>query len=322
MAALFRSVSAAILLLCAGCVSAPPPAYRQIDRKSDTYQEALAHEVEQQIANGKSKSEAQNGAEKQVDQQFVKAEKKRRTELVKPLQEALAALERPAGCWACTVTTTTITAKQTSKRLVQVERFDPFQPENRLWTLVSVNGVAPDEKKQQSYRHAKLRNWKNEQKKQSARKPPSEYVRTSAILHEFSCAQSELTNQATYTFERGPFHMTGVADEAGRLEVYTVDTPSRSIIRHYRKALGPTSLLGIRIEEDERSTDYIIVDPTLPPFVAKTTFRLRGKYLGADFGLTEVEAVYSDYCKVKCYDDRFEVKAGELSVLEILPTFD
>lgn len=37
-------------------------------------------------------------------------------------------------------------------------------------------------------------------------------------------------------------------------------------------------------------------------------------------GEVEQEAVYTDYRRVKCYNDRFEVKVGTLEVVDFLPS--
>lgn len=140
------------VFLVGGCVSSPQPAYRKVDVASSQFESTVALETEKELAKGKSAKAAEKIATSRVTRQFAQAEKTRRLDSVAPLLRALGSFDRPrAGCWACVVTTTTRSEKGTT---VQVEQFDPFQPEGRLWTLLSRDGVVPDEKTQAAYRSA------------------------------------------------------------------------------------------------------------------------------------------------------------------------
>ena len=147
-------------LLFAGCISRPPPpTYRNVDREAPAFKAAVARETERQREQGKSPAKAEEIATTKVTRQIIKTEKDRRIEQVAPLVAALTAFDHPRGCWAYTTTTTT---RKADKITVRVERYDAFQPEERLWTLVSHDGQTPDEKAQADYRRAKLRTWKRQ----------------------------------------------------------------------------------------------------------------------------------------------------------------
>ncbi|MEO5960385.1 MAG: hypothetical protein ABIR80_14820, partial [Opitutaceae bacterium] len=142
-------------LLFAGCISRPPPpAYRTVDREAPAFKEAVARETERQREQGKSPAKAQEIATTKITRQIIKTEQDRRIAQVAPLLTALTSFDRSRGCWAYTITTTT---RQPDNTTVLVERYDSFQPEERLWTLVSRDGQSPDEKTQADYRRAKLR---------------------------------------------------------------------------------------------------------------------------------------------------------------------
>ena len=76
---------------------------------------------------------------------------------------------------------------------------------------------------------------------------------------------------------------------------------------------------AIKIAYRDVTTDYVLITPDLPPFVAKRTWRIRMSSLGVDSGEQIGETVYSDYVQVKCYDARFSVKLGELNIMEFIP---
>lgn len=85
--------------------------------------------------------------------------------------------------------------------------------------------------------------------------------------------------------------------------------------------LGPASLLAglFKIAHFDSAADYALIEPELPPFVAKTTVHLRGSFFGNDTGEVEEETVYTDYRRVKCYDDRFETRIGAPQMIDFVP---
>jgi hypothetical protein len=309
------------MLFLAGCFSVETPAYRKVDRDTPAFKEAVTSETAHQQEQGKSPAKAEEIATGKVTRQFVKAEEARRIEQVAPLMQALAAFDRPRGCWAYTATTTT---RQPDKTTVNVVRFDPFQPEERLWTLVIHNGQAPDEKTQANYRHAQLRAWKKQLQKRPPKYSETERLKLQAVWHDMEVVPSDATSQTTFTFIRGHIHFAMIVDVARQRETYAIENATNTILSHTKTQLEPEVMLGgsIKMEAFDSSTDYILIEPGLPPFVSKTKSHYRGQFFGKDTGDVEIETVYSDYRRVKCYDDRFEVKIGEPSVMDFMPGND
>lgn len=312
---------AAVLLFAAGCVSRPtPPPYRRVDTASPAFQSAVTRETAAEQAKGKSATEAAKVATQRVSRQTIAAEKQRRVDQVAPLTAALDALQRPRGCWAYTSTTTTTKAGQAT---VVVERFNPFEPDERLWTLVSVNGHSPTEEGQADYRRQRLKKWRQEQaqaEKRQKKHPVAERSRRDALYAEFTTEQPDLAGPITYRFERPHLHIALIGDIPPTRESYVIDPVTGSVSRHTRTQLEPAAVLGgsIKITTDHRVTDYALIDPALPPFPVKISAHFRYSAFGKDSGEVHVERSYADYRKVKCYDDRFEVHLGELTPVEFL----
>src|SRR5205085_1064880 len=117
-------------LLLGGC-TIPTPGYRKVDESLPEFREAVAREAERMVARGASPAEAQETAVRLVTSRMVQAQKAERPRQVAPLLAAVKAFDQPRGCWAYTVTTTT---RKDGVPTVQVEQFDAFQPEAKLWT--------------------------------------------------------------------------------------------------------------------------------------------------------------------------------------------
>ncbi len=108
-----------------------------------------------------------------------------------------------------------------------------------------------------------------------------------------------------------------VADLLDRMH----DRAHTALQRRTMELLSPAAALAnaTKVERLHTTTDYTVIDPALPPFIAKTTAQFRARILAKDTGDVTEEAVYSDYRRVKCYDDRFEVKIGPPSASDFLP---
>lgn len=312
---------AALSLFFAGCVSVETPAYRKVDHDAPVFKEAVASETQRQIDQGKSPAKAEEIATGKVTRQIIKAEQARRTEQVAPLVQALEAFDRSRGCWAYQVTTTT---RKADKTTVDVERYDAFQPEARLWTLVTRDGQTPDEKTQADYRRVKLRAWKKQLQRSPPRFSKTESLKLQAVWSDMEIAPSDTASQTTFTFIRGHAHVAMFGDIPRLRETYVTENARNTVLRHTRTQLEPAVMLGGSIKMDtwDSSTDYVLLEPGLPPFVAKSKTHYRGQFFGQDTGEVEIESVYADYRRVKCYDDRFEVRIGEPSMSDLMPGTD
>lgn len=299
----FLSLSA-LLLLFTGCLSRPTVAYRQVNTETPEFKGAVTQEKARLQAEGQSASDAEKSATRKVTAQIITAEKTRRTHDVTPLVEALADLERPRGCWAFTVTTL---RSDDGHAHTTVERYDPFQPEERLWTLLTQDGLAPDEETQATYRHKKLS--ESKQWRFFKGRPDTDRAQRDALYANFTQTSSD--SERVFTFDRDTFK-TGPQQLGGFRKTFHVDaTAARLLSRSF--ATKDQSKLGagmFTIEHEESSIAYTVIDPALPPFPSQTTHRYRRTRFGNDSKEVSIDATYSDYKRVKCYDDRFEVRIG------------
>lgn len=310
----------ALTLDLAGCISQPSAgSYRRVDKNSAAYREAVARETAAQLAQGKSASAAEDAATRRVEKQFIATEKARRLDTVAPLTAALTALKQPRGCWAYTITTRTT---RDGKTRTTVERFDPYQPDEKVWTLLTADGVAPDEAQQTAYRHARQRAWKKQLAREEKRKrSPTEQIHRRALYTNLETETAAEPNVATYRFVREATHIALVGDLPRQKETYVIDTTASAVRRHETIYLSPAKMLvgSMTIETFEQATDYGVIDPALPPFPVHASGRFRYRMLSGQPHDEQIEKTYSDYRRVKCYDDRFQVIPGELRAMDVMP---
>ncbi len=282
-----------------------------------TFKNAVASETAFQQAQGKSPAKAQEVAVRKVTRQYASSEKERREEQVAPLVEALKAFERPrGGCWAYNTTTTRQADGNTT---VMVERFDPFQPEERLWTLLGRDGSVPDEKTQAGYRRAKLKAWQKELDRKPSKYPEAKSLKWSAIADDATISGPDPDGRTTFTFQSSRTEL-GVADLVAPRKSYTIDANLGAVLRRTATLLEPMSVgVIMTFQTSETATDYVLIEPMLPPFPAKVTAHYRAKIFGNDSGDVRMEILYSDYRRVKCYDDRFGVQIGEPNIVDFMP---
>lgn len=308
-----------LLLAATGCGSLPTAGYRRIATDSPEFKSALARATATELEAGKSKGDAESIAARRVREQMVKAEKLRRSESVVPLQLALDALDQPRGCWAYTLTTT---YQENEKTTVSVERFDPFLPEDRIWTLVNRDGRPPTDDEQSSYRRTQLAKWKKQQAAARKGRTASERSGRKALLVEtVDVMRGASGSPTTFSFMSSRSRVPLLGELPEVREAYEVDETTNRLINHHRTYLTSSSVLGGSVEIDrwEQSTTYAIVDPAVAAFPVSSRASFRIRAFGNDTGDVAIACVYSDYRRVKCYDDRFEVQIGVPSLQEFIP---
>lgn len=311
-----RHVLPASIVILAGC-TLPSPSYKQVDRQSPAYQAALRAETERLNAESADRSAAETArlAASRAEQQLIADEKDHRTREIAPLLAALAPFQKPRGCWAYTVTTTQLVDGTAT---VTVESFDPFQPEEKLWTLVTRDGQPPDAKAQENYRATKLRRWKKAQARDPRRRE-SDYVTRRALSNDLDVVAAGADSpRVTFAFTRAQTAIPLIGKNGAARETFAVDPASGALVQRTRTLLEPSSYAAGagRMDRFHTTIDYALLDPALPPFVVKTTTRFRVRALGMDSGDVEQECVYSGYRRVTCYDDRFEVQVGSLGIVD------
>jgi hypothetical protein len=187
-----------------------------IDQESHVFQSALEEETQRLLAAGQTRREAEVRAQKTVTKRFSKEATEERIVLAQPLLAALRELEKTRGCWAYTVTTKSTQNEITS---VTVERFNPFEPEERLWTLVSRNGQPPDENAQRVYRKNKLRGWRRSVKHL---KSPAADLEKTVSQNDITRTASELTGLTLFSVWAPAVSVRGAFDAQlpARMSVY------------------------------------------------------------------------------------------------------
>jgi hypothetical protein len=280
----------------------------------------VAVELDRLRTAGESPSRARSTATRNVTEQFIATEASRRKEQVAPLVAALDLQEKPRGCWAYRVTTTkTVNGKAS----VKVERYDPYEPEARLWTLVSEEGKVPDEKAQAEYRKKKLAEWKRKQEQNRRATPVArngKEVQKDALEDIFErTSPAAGVQRFTFTTQRTTIFL--VADVYPFRMTYDLDETTGNLLRETSVLQGTFSALAgsFKVAHFESAADYAIMEPGLPPFVVKSTARFRGQFFLMDSGEVTVETVYADYRRVQCYDERFEVIVGPIQVMDFAP---
>lgn len=277
----------------------------------------MARETAAEEAKGISSSKAAEIALHRVTNQAIAAEKERRIDLVAPLTEALAALDRPRGCWAYTATVTT---HRDGKTTIDVERFDPSQPDERLWTLVTRDGKSPTDAEQAKYRRTRLSKWQSKQDAAKKRKSAPERAARSALYANLKVERPTGDGPVSFSFDREA--KSGLlAGIPGSHETYLIDEAAGRVVHEEKMFLTPASALGgsVQLLALEVAIDYTVIDPSVAPFPAKTKAHSHMKYLGHDSGDVFSETNYSDYRRVKCYQDRFEVRIGAPTLMDVLP---
>jgi hypothetical protein len=310
-------ILAAFALLLAGCAAHVTPPYRRVDTDAPEFKAAVARETAAEEAKGASSHQAAGIAVRRVTDQAIAAEKERRTDMIAPLTEALAALDRPRGCWAYTATVTT---QRAGKTAIEVERFDPSQPDERLWTLITRDGQTPPDAEQAKYRRARLSKWQSQQDAARKRKTSSERVARTALYANLKVDRPTGDGPVSFSFDRET-RPGLLADIPGSHETYLIDEATSRVIHDEKAFQTPVSALGgsIQVLALDLATDYVVVDHAIASFPAKTKVHYRLKRFGIDTGDVVIETTYADHRRVKCYQDRFEVQIGTPTLMDVLP---
>jgi hypothetical protein len=318
-----RAISASLgllLLFAAGCAT-PVPSYQRVNQASPEFKTAVAATAKQLQDSGLAAKAAEKDATKQVTADFIEAEAKRRKELVAPLVLALKTMDKREGCWAYTETTTTHLGKDST---VEIASFDPSQPVEKQWTLVSTDGKAPDDKAQAKYRQARLKEKKDAEA--DATKPNSGKITArlsaepggiveEALNDDFEVVTADPDN-TTYVFDRAKKNSLAVS--LGPIRIACVLDRASGRMRRLEVALSDASALvgTLKIDHVAFRIDFTTIDPGQSPFVSKISASGHYRLLFVASGDFAMEKTFSDYRRVPCYEDRFEVKMGPLEEMD------
>jgi hypothetical protein len=303
------------LLLVAGC-TIPTPGYRKVDQTSPAFKETSDRLAERLRSQGLSEEAAEKKAVRDATRQAIASQKENRPKQIVPLLDALDAFDQSRGCWAYTVTTTTTTDGKLS---MQVENFDASQPESRIWTLVSRDGRTPDEQAQNDYREKKISRWKKSLTRAKPRHMDREHVTHDAIFADLKIDPEDANRRTKFTFTREKMSLPVLATINGMRITYLLDNSSGQLLGLTQWIGADSVVLGIKVLHFDVDFTYTLIEPSLPPFLARVSARHHVITLSKDHGEVDQQIVYSDYRRVKCFDHRFEVRVGTPEVQDFLP---
>jgi hypothetical protein len=105
----------------------------------------------------------------------------------------------------------------------------------------------------------------------------------------------------------------------GSTTAYSIDSSSGQLLSQ-RRAHGLAKFFGTtQVDYFDANTEFAVVDPAIAAFPTRSTVRYRLHLFGVDHGDIEIKTTYTDYQRVKCYDDRFEVQIGTPQLQDFLP---
>ena len=186
-----------------------------------------------------------------------------------------------------------------------VERYDPSQPFHEQWVLLKYDGHAPTESEASVWRRHR-----DHQMKQKEEKSLGEVLDL-----DHATLASESGASATFLVPIMP----GLSKRfpADQLEVFmNVDKAAQALISFSLQPRGPFRVVGVlKVESGEADGRLEVVKPGFAP----TFVWIKATGVGHLFGLFKVgrgcEMTFGDFRRVKPYNDRFEVKIGDVKAL-------
>ena len=310
-----------------GCVTEPTPTDFQADTQTPEFKAEVAQETVELRAAGKSDEEARAEAYRRVTEQKLEAIRAQRREAMAPLLAALNAQHPPPAppvgmppkplpdAWAYTLTTAAVVSGQSR---AMVERFDPSQPEERLWTLLQVDGRLPTPDEHSDYGHSRVKKWKKKQEQEVENPPDPRRIGEHSNL---TMSAPDAAGRVTYAFVTTPLHVALLATIPATRYSYSLVPASHELVQRGEAMLGEASLLmgAVKIGRFEVLTDYHVELPELPPVPTHSRVRVQARSLGRDTGDIILDATYSDYRRVVSYDRRFVVWIGVPTMSDFTP---
>jgi hypothetical protein len=221
------------------------------------------------------------------------------------LRRALEEMDRPRGCWAYTLTR--VVQRTGKPAMTYVATFHPGKPEKEMWTLVSINGRGPTDGERSQFLRSVTRPSKHKSPWQSA-------------LERVTAANKRSEVEARTEGDAVWYTLNAQRTDPAYIVTCRVGGEPRSLgaIRTVsNQAISIWSPVGrIHVAYSDSHVEFAKEDPGLPPFVRSRQLRLRMNFNGLDSGDISVDDSFSDYRKVTCYDDRFQVIVHEPSPLD------
>jgi hypothetical protein len=219
------------------------------------------------------------------------------------LADAAGKYSQDAGHWAQTQTTIERDKDgKTSK--VRVVRYDPSQPYDEQWTLLTLDGQPATAEQVKKYR-------KEAEERRKNRKTVGELAELdqAAVLEE--------TDQ-TVTYEVPLRKMDNVRLPPEKFQLLMrVNKARRAFESASIRLRSPVrAVLLLKLKSGEADVGFATVDPKFAPPVTSIHADGTGSVMFVRVG-GSYDQVRSDFKRVKPYDERFEVKLGPLKTLDL-----
>ncbi|MCB1104016.1 MAG: hypothetical protein H7A44_00810 [Opitutaceae bacterium] len=219
------------------------------------------------------------------------------------LEEALQKLQADENHWAYTQTTQVYDRKGEVDGGVTVERFDPSLPYDQQWTLLQQDGREPTAREERSWRKRKDREMKRREEKSLGEIMDLERAREVERYAGQVVFEVPLQPGASRRLPAEKFAVLMAVDEA-----------SATLSEFMLKTTDSFRALGVaKVDRIEIKADFATVDPQYVPQPRRIFASGAGRLLFFRVG-GSAEITWTDFKRVKPYEDRFEVQIGELKV--------
>jgi len=222
-----------------------------------------------------------------------------------PLAVALQQLMKDEGHWAFTQTTQIFDRDGRPEGGLQVERYDPSQPEEEQWSLLLRKGEPPTDRQ--------LRSWRRKKEKEMRRR---EEKSLGEVL-DFNRAQVTREDAQEIVYEVPLKKSASRRFPAEKFTAYmTVDRARSQLVHFGLKARESFRMVGVaKVEKVEIEAKFATVETPYAAQPSVITASGTGKILFFRMG-GSAHVTWTDFKRVTPYNDRFVVELGELKVLD------
>jgi len=221
------------------------------------------------------------------------------------LQDAITRLIAENDHWAYTVTIQRLDKNGHPTGGLVVERYDPSQPYDHEWTLITYDGHGPSA--------SETLTWQGQKRKEMKRKEERPYV----DMLDLDNARYEGENAKETTFyvplEKDAVHRV----PADMIEVFmSVDKVRHTLMGFSMRPKQPFRVAGLfKVESGELDARFDVVQADHPPALVWVRGSGTGRVLGFFRMGMGRELTYADFKRVKPYADHFAVKIGDVKAL-------
>ncbi|MCF7761364.1 MAG: hypothetical protein K9M98_12765 [Cephaloticoccus sp.] len=217
------------------------------------------------------------------------------------LDAAVRKLQADEDHWAYTQTTMAFDRAGKAKERVTVERYDPSRPVAEQWSLLQWQGHEPTA--------GEMRTWKKRKDREQKRREE----KTLGEIMDLGRAHAVSVSESEVVFEVPLLPGASQRLPADKFVVLMTVDPARETLQGFNlKTLEPFRAMGVaKIERIEIEARFHLIDERYAPQPGHILAHGTGKLLFFRVG-GGAEITWSDFKRVKPYQERFEVKIGEM----------